>query len=89
VPRNKMTCREFVGLIGAYRDGELSGADSQSFSQHGGDCARCSGYLKGYEQTVRAARRSGEDSRDGSETRMPEPLVREIIGRTRTQRIRW
>jgi len=82
VPRNKMRCREFVGFIRAYRDGELSGADRQSFLEHSGGCARCADYLKGYELTVSAAERSGDDSIDGSETMMAESLVRKIMERT-------
>ncbi len=79
MPRNKMTCREFVGLIRGYRDGELSSTDRQSFSQHGAACARCSNYLKGYELTISTVRRIGEDSRAGELT-IPKSLVRKILG---------
>ncbi len=82
MPRNKMRCREFVGFICAYRDGELSGADRQSFLEHGGGCARCADYLKGYELTVSAAGQGGDDSIDASETMMAESLVRKIMERT-------
>ena len=80
----EMTCREFVGLIPAYRDGELKRADRQSFSRHGETCARCSDYLKGYELTVRATKRIG-DSRAG-ETTMPKILISRILGDRLTQR---
>jgi anti-sigma factor RsiW len=79
VPRNKMTCREFVGLIPAYRDGELSSADRQSFSEHTCKCGRCSHYLKGYELTVSTTKRIAEDSRDPGETMMPKSLVSRIL----------
>ena len=46
MPRNKMTCREVVGLIYASRNGELSTAYRQSFSRHICKCGRCSDYLK-------------------------------------------
>lgn len=83
---NKITCREFVGLIPAYRDGELSRPDRPSFSQHSSECGRCSDYLKGYELTVRAARRSGDASLVGSETMMPESLVSKILSNRLNQR---
>ena len=84
--RSEMTCREFVELIPAYRDGELSSDDRRSFSQHTRECARCSDYLRGYELTVSAALRSREDSADGNETVMPESLVRRIMGLRLNQR---
>jgi Putative zinc-finger len=87
VPRNKITCREFVRLIPAFRDGELSTADRQSFSQHTWKCGRCSDYLKGYELTISAARRSGEVALNGIETTMPESLVGRILGRGLRHRI--
>ena len=80
MPRNQMTCREFVGLIGAHRDGELGSADRQSFSQHSGKCVRCSDYLNGYQLTINAAKRIREDSLDPIEMAMPESLVRGIMG---------
>ena len=79
MPRSQMTCREFVGLIRAYRDGELGSADRQSFSQHAGTCPRCSNYLRGYELTISAVRRFREDSLGPVETMMPKPLVRRIL----------
>jgi hypothetical protein len=79
VPRNQMTCREFVGLIRAHRDGELGSADRQSFSQHSGKCARCSDYLNGYQRTINAAKRIRGDSLDTIEAVMPISLVRRIL----------
>jgi hypothetical protein len=74
-----MMCREFVGLISAYQDDELSSADRQAFCQHRRNCGRCSDYLKGYERTVSAAKLIGEDSRDPSETMLPKSLVSRIL----------
>ena len=80
MPRREITCREFVGLIRALRDGELSDTDRRSFSQHRGECARCSDYLKGYELTISAAKRIAEDSRDSAVTMIPKSLVSRILG---------
>lgn len=77
--RNKLTCREFVGLIRRLRDDELSDVDRRSFLQHRGECARCSDYLKGYELTISAAKRIAEDSRDSDESMMPKSLVNRIL----------
>lgn len=78
VPR-EITCREFVGLIRALREAELSDADRQSFLQHGGKCARCAQYLRGYELTISAIKRIGEDSPDLNQTKMPKSLVSRIL----------
>ena len=77
MPRRGITCREFVGLIRAFRDGELSDTDRRSFSQHARKCRRCSYYLKGYEMTIRATKRIADDA---AETMIPKSLVSRILG---------
>jgi hypothetical protein len=79
VQRSELTCREFVGLIRGFRDNELSDVDRRSFLQHRANCVQCSDYLKGYELTISAARRTAEDSRDSSEKTMPKSLVSKIL----------
>ena len=79
MPRREITCREFVGLIRALRDGELSDTDRPSFFQHGRKCARCADYLKGYELTIRAIKRIAEDSLDPNETAISKSLVSRIL----------
>ncbi|WP_424670312.1 zf-HC2 domain-containing protein [Candidatus Binatus sp.] len=79
IVQREVTCRQFVGLIGRLRDGELSDVDRRSFLQHRRECARCSDYLKGYELTISAAKRIAEDSRDSSETVIPRSLVNRIL----------
>jgi anti-sigma factor RsiW len=80
VPRRGITCREFVVLIRALRDGELSDPDRRSFSQHARKCGRCSDYLKGYELTISATKRMADDANDSAETMMPKSLVSRILG---------
>ena len=77
--QREVTCRQFVGLIGRLRDGELSDVDRRSFLQHRANCVRCCDYLKGYELTISAAKRVAEDSRDSSETVIPKSLVNRIL----------
>jgi hypothetical protein len=78
VPR-EITCREFVGLIRALREGGLSDADRRSFFEHGRECARCAQHLRGYELTISAIKRISEDSLDPNETKMPQSLVSRIL----------
>ena len=78
MPR-EITCREFVGLIRALREGELSDTDRRSFFQHGRKCARCAHYLKGYELTINAIKRIAENSLDPNETTIPKSLVSRIL----------
>ena len=77
--RSELTCREFVSLIRRLRDDELSTADRRLFSQHSWECERCLAYLKGYEQTIKAANQIGEDSREPGETTLPKSLVTKIL----------
>jgi hypothetical protein len=81
VQRSELTCREFVGLIRGLRDDELSDVDRRSFFQHGRKCARCAHYLKGYELTISAIKRTAEDSLDPNETTMPTSLVSRILSK--------
>ncbi len=81
-----MICREFVNLIPAFRDGELSDTNRQSFVQHSWKCGRCSNYLKGYELTVSAIKRLREDSLDPSEITMPRSVVSRILSNRLKQR---
>jgi hypothetical protein len=80
--QREVTCRQFVGLIGRLRDGELSDVDRRSFLQHGQKCVRCSDYLKGYELTISATKRIADDAIDSAETIMPimpKSLVNRIL----------
>ena len=42
------TCNEYMELISAYSDGELSGADKQKLEDHLRECAECSSILEIY-----------------------------------------
>jgi hypothetical protein len=79
IVQREVTCRQFVGLIGRLRDGELSDVDRRSFLQHGQKCVRCSDYLKGYELTISATKRIADDANDSAETMMPKSLVNRIL----------
>ena len=80
MPPRGIACREFVGLIRASRDGELSDRDRRSFSQHARTCSRCSDYLKGYELTISTIKRMADDASDSAETMIPKSLVSRILG---------
>lgn len=85
MPRKQMTCREFVHLIPAFRESELSETHRQAFSRHSETCPRCTNYLRGYELTITATKRAA-DSRAQDETTMPKILVSRILGDRLTQR---
>lgn len=80
MPHRGITCREFVGLIRALRDGELSDTDRRSFSQHARKCRRCSDYLKGYELIISTTKRMAHDASDSAEMMIPKFLVSRILG---------
>ena len=79
IVQREVTCRQFVGLIGRLRDGQLSDLDRRSFLQHSQKCVRCSDYLKGYELTISAAKRIADDANGSTKTMMPESLVNRIL----------
>jgi len=85
VRRSEMTCREFVGLIPAFLDGELREPDRESFAHHGWNCRRCSAYLKGYELTVSETKRIAAYSRD-YKTTIPKSLADRILSAKRKKR---
>ena len=79
MPRREITCREFVGLIRALRDGELSDVDRRSFLEHRQKCVRCADYLKGYELTISAIKRIAGNPLDSNKTAIPKCLVSRIL----------
>ena len=48
-----MNCDEFVELVTAYVEGELSEADERRFVEHLAECGGCDRYLDQIRQTLR------------------------------------
>jgi len=53
------SCTEFIELISAYADGELTGSDKQRLKEHLGVCENCSAILDLYREISVAAEESG------------------------------
>lgn len=74
-----MTCREFIGLLSQYRDGELAPRHRTWADEHIARCAKCKGYLRGYERTTLLIRESVERPDASGEEKLPEDLVQRIL----------
>jgi predicted anti-sigma-YlaC factor YlaD len=77
----KMSCREFVELIGTYRDGDLPKSQHSAFAVHMSECPKCRAYLNSYEATLRLARAAIKPSEQEDTNRIPEDLVKSILAR--------
>jgi anti-sigma factor RsiW len=73
-----VTCKELVGFLIDYLDGELSAAERRTFDEHVAECPDCVAYLDSYRKAVRlgksACRQDGAVPSD-----VPEDLVRAVI----------
>jgi len=47
-----MNCEEFVELVTAYLEGELSGGERTEFEEHLRSCAGCDRYLAQFRTTI-------------------------------------
>lgn len=74
-----MTCREFIGLLSQYRDGELAPRHRIWADEHGARCEKCTGYLRGYERTTLLIKESVERPGASGEEKLPEDLVQRIL----------
>jgi anti-sigma factor RsiW len=57
-----MTCKEFVELVTAYLEGNLSPAEQDRFEAHLHGCKGCTSYMIQIEQTIRLTGTLSEDS---------------------------
>jgi anti-sigma factor RsiW len=51
-----MNCREFIGFLVEYLDGELQASVLADFEEHLSLCESCTAYLASYRETILAAR---------------------------------
>ena len=56
MPGDRITCREFVELAGAYHEGELPAAQCRLSEEHLAECQKCRDYLEAYRATIMLAR---------------------------------
>jgi anti-sigma factor RsiW len=76
-----MTCQEFVDLLPAYGDRELSAGDRIAADEHLAECDHCANYARGYHRTIELAKAVSTGS--SREKRLPEALVRNILAARR------
>ena len=69
-----MTCREVIGFIMDYLDGELAPGERREFEKHLAICRSCVAYLKTYELTLRM-----ESATRIEDVTVPEELVTAIL----------
>jgi anti-sigma factor RsiW len=72
-----MRCRDFVELIRARLDDELSPAEITEFERHVDRCERCSRYFESYRNTVSGAKSAFEKD---DESPLPEEIVNDTLG---------
>jgi len=69
-----VNCREVIGFLMEYLDGQLAAGERSEFEKHLAVCRSCVAYLRTYEQTVRM-----EVTTCIEEVTVPEELVRAIL----------
>jgi anti-sigma factor RsiW len=80
-----MTCQQITQFLADYLDGTLPIRQRAIFLVHLGLCRDCRRYLRGYRQTILAAREAGRVPGAPSPGEMPEELVSAILAaRSRT-----
>jgi hypothetical protein len=79
--KNPMTCEEFVDSLGAFRDGDLTSPDHIRAQKHLTSCDKCSAYLRGYERTIKLAKKTL--SNRAVSAVLPENLVCRIMAARR------
>lgn len=74
-----ITCRELIGTLMDYVDGDLEAERRQSFDAHLDECGACLSYLGTYLETLKMSRAAVLKSEAEQEPKpLPEDLVRSI-----------
>lgn len=81
--KQAMTCREFISLLPAYRDGELGGRERARADEHLAACHKCASYLRGYERTIELAKAAFADPDEPGEPEVLEDLAQAILASRR------
>jgi anti-sigma factor RsiW len=74
-----MTCREVIGFLGSYVDGELPPDVLRRFEEHIATCPQCSAYLDSYRRTVHLVRDAARPPDASLPGEVPEELVKAIL----------
>ena len=71
-----MNCREFIGFLAEYLDGEMETVVLARFEEHLAECDSCTAYLASYRQTILAARLVSNASLMNE---APEELIQAVL----------
>jgi anti-sigma factor RsiW len=77
MPQSFLTCRQFVELLSAWNDGELTGSARGSFEEHRAGCGQCAQYAAAFRATVALVKSSLAGSTANTELR--EEMVHAIL----------
>ncbi len=80
-----MTCKELIGFLMDYADGELPPAEQRRFERHLGLCPDCAAYVASYRETVRLGKLICQPGEDELPTDIPEDLVQAILEARRAE----
>ena len=76
--RDLITCRELIGFIADYMEGQLPPVALDDFHRHIAHCVSCRAYLQSYEWTIRLGKVSVLENESTLEE-APEELVQAIL----------
>jgi predicted anti-sigma-YlaC factor YlaD len=74
-----MTCKEFIGFLDDYLDGDLPREQKALFDEHLSLCASCLHYLCNYRDTMTWAKASLRESGEPVPGDVPEELISAIL----------
>lgn len=80
-----MTCKELIGFLMDYVDGELPPSEQHRFERHLGLCTDCAAYVTSYRETVRLGKMICSPGKDALPPDIPEDLVQAILEARRTE----
>ena len=80
-----MTCRELIGFLMDYVEGELPPDEHRRFDRHLGLCTDCTSYVASYRETVRLGKMICRPDKEELPSDMPEDLVQAILAARRAE----
>lgn len=80
-----ITCREFVDIIGAFLEGELTAEQSAAFDAHLAECPWCVAYVEDYRKTVALGRGAFGEPEAPVPDDVPEDLVAAVRAALRSR----
>jgi anti-sigma factor RsiW len=73
-----LTCRDVIGFLMAYLDGELDKTQNAAFESHLRVCPSCVNYLNTYRRAIALGKAAMKPAPTPNEETIPESLVKAI-----------